>query len=217
MVEERLYDLRLKHNASMIVAGPSQSGKSSYVKNLLLHRKIIFTEPLENVYWYYGVHQPEFHGQLQGEGIILEEGLPSSFDFVKPYSIIVLDDLMNEVKASKGNVTKLFTRIAHHKNCFVILITQNMFDKSSELRTQHLNAQYLVLFKNPRDALQVRILASQMYPGQSHFLTAVFQDATNKPHDYLLIDSHQETPDEVRLRSHMFQNEKPMIIYQRRV
>lgn len=153
---------------------------------------------------------------MQSQGVILEEGLPASFENVKPYSIIVLDDLMNEIKSSKGGVTNLFTRTAHHKNCFIILITQNLFQKSPEARTQHLNAQYLVLFKNPRDSLQVRILGSQMYPGRKHFLTSVFQDATMRPHGYLLIDNHQKTQDDVRLRTHIFQEEIPMRIYRPR-
>ncbi len=211
------FDARFRHNGSMILAGPSQSGKTTFILKLLRHRHLLFDIPLKRVYWYYGVYQPEVHQRLQAESeTVLQEGLPASFDQVQPYSLIVLDDLMREIKSAKDSVTNLFTRIAHHKNCFVILVTQNLFQGGVDSRTQHLNAQYLVLFKNPRDSLQVRILNTQMFPGKKNYLTSVFEDATSRPHGYLLIDNHQETSDQIRLRSKIFQEEAPMLVYQPR-
>ena len=210
------FDMRLKHNASMIVSGPSQSGKTTFIRRLLEARGFIFDRPLEHVYWFYGIAQPQLHGDLRSMGVKLEEGLPSNFDFIPNYSVIILDDLATEIKANKA-VTQLFTRVAHHKHCFVIVATQNLFEKGSELRTQHLNAQYLVLFKNPRDKLQVNILGTQMYPGRKHFLNAVFQDATTRLHGYLFIDNHQHCPDHLRLRSNILPNELPMKVYMSKV
>ena len=173
---------------------------------------MIFNEQLDRVYWYYGVHQPAFHNQLRSEGIIVEEGLPTNFHHIPPRSIIVMDDLLSETKSAKA-VTQLFTRFAHHNSCFVILAVQNMFEKGSELRTQHLNTQYMVIFKNPRDLLQIRILGSQMFPGKNSYLTSVFQNATQKPHGYLFIDTHQNTKDDIRLRTNIFPEERPMIAF----
>lgn len=201
----------------MIVAGPSQSGKTTFVRRLLKYRNELFDSPLPHVYWFYGVYQPELHQQLREEGIRVEEGLPSSFESVEPYSIIVLDDLMVEIQSSKDTVTTLFTRVAHHRNCFIILITQNLFEKGQGARTRHLNAQYLVLFKNPRDKLQIRILGSQMYPNKKNFLTSVFEAATERPHGYLFIDNHQTTAESMRLRTQILPDEAPMYVYYPRV
>lgn len=211
------FDVRFRHNASMILSGPSMSGKTTFILKLLQHKHLIFDVPPKKVYWYYGVYQPKLHERLREGNVILKEGLPTSFDKIEPNSIIILDDLMNEISSSGQSVTNLFTRVAHHKNCFVILVTQNLFQKGSDSRTQQLNAQYLVAFKNPRDSLQIRVLGSQMYPGKKHYLTSVFEDATSQPHGYLLIDSHQETKEEIRLRTKIFQDEAPMYAYQSRV
>jgi len=46
----------------------------------------------------------------------------------------------------------MFTKISHHRNVSVVYLTQNVFDKNKYARTISLNAHYLVLIKNPRDA-----------------------------------------------------------------
>ena len=53
----------------------------------------------------------------------------------------------------------------------VICIVQNLFHQGKGNRSISLNSHYLVLFKNPRDKLQILTLAKQMYPGQTDFLT----------------------------------------------
>ncbi len=74
-----------------------------------------------------------------------------------------------------------------------------------------LNTHYLVLFKNPRDALQVATLARQMYPGQNKFLSESFNDATLKPYGYLLIDLRADTEEKYRLRTNIFPDELQVV------
>ena len=74
-----------------------------------------------------------------------------------------------------------------------------------------LNSHYLVLFKNPRDSLQITTLARQMYPGKSKFLLEAFQDATQKPHGYLLIDLKPETNDEERVRTDILDRQRQIV------
>ena len=192
----------------MLVCGPTMSGKSTFV-HALLNDKRIFAKPPERVYW--------FHGQITDElknktGYFLKEGLPDSFEDIPPNSVIVLDDLMHEAKDHPG-VTKLFTKLVHHKNLFVINITQNFFLNSKETRTRRLNTQYMVLFKNPSDATQVHVIGRQMYPSAPNFLAEVYRKATKRPHGYIFIDSRQETPDEARIRTRILPSEAPMRVY----
>src|SRR5271156_818217 len=203
---DKSFDFTLKDGSSMVVSGPTMSGKSTFV-HALLKDKSIFSNPPERVYWFYG----QVTDDLKDKDYILKD-LPETFVDIPPSSIIVLDDLMQEAKDHAG-VTNLFTKLVHHNNLFVINITQNFFLRTNETRTWRLNSQYLVLFKNPSDATQIAVVGRQMFPQNPSFLSHVYSKATKKPHEYIFIDLRQETDDDTRIRSHILQKEFPMRIY----
>ncbi len=197
-------DPRWKHPFTCVVAGPTSSGKTIFVSRLLQHAKDMIVPTPEKIVWFYGEWQPAY-ASLKVENLQLVEGLPDSnmLDARVPH-LIVIDDLLSE---TDSRVTKIFTKGSHHRNCSVIYITQNMFDKNKEVRTITLNTHYMVLFKSPRDALQVEHLARQMYPGKTKFMREAFHDATSEPYTYLLVDLKPDTPEHLRLRANIFPGE----------
>ena len=105
-------------------------------------------------------------------------------------------------------MTNAFTRLAYHRPCTIIFITQNIFHKGGDSKTRNLNTHYLILMKNPRDQTQIQYISRQMFPGNSRFLTDVFRSVTdNEPYSYILLDFRQETPNYLRIRSHIFPGE----------
>jgi hypothetical protein len=139
--------------------------------------------------------------------------LPENFDFITPNSVVVLDDLMLDTLSSTA-VTQLFIRGAHHIPCFVINTQHNLFPRGKETRNRHLNTQYYVLFRNSGgDHGQIKYLARQLYPEPLGFLEKCYKDATQKPHGYLLLDSHQQTPEILRVRAQILPSEKPLVAY----
>ncbi|MES2873572.1 MAG: hypothetical protein V4708_07600 [Bacteroidota bacterium] len=184
------------------------AGKSTFVHNLLKD-KTIFDKPPAAVYWYYGGESAD---GLEGRGYNLKSGLPDNFLDIPRDSVVVLDDLMNEAKDHAG-VTALFTKLVHHRNLFVINITQNFFENSRDTRTRRLNAQYVAMFKNPSDVTQIHVIGRQMYPANPRFLASANAKATKRPHSYLFLDLRQETPEDYRVRSHLLPHELPMKIY----
>ena len=119
--------------------------------------------------------------------------------------LIVLDDLMGE---TDQRVASLFSQKSHHRNTNVMYIAQNLFHRGKHHRTISLNAHYMVVFKNPRDVSQFMALAHQMYPQRTKYFLEAYTAVTAQPHGYLVIDMKQETPDILRLRSHIFPGEK---------
>ena len=154
-------DTRGQHPFTCIVAGPTGCGKTTFVARLLRNAAAMIDPPPERITWYYGEWQAAYEN-LDIPNMRLEEGLPTSFDNDGKRGLVVLDDLMAE---TDGRVTNLFTKKSHHSNTSVIYLVQNIFPKNKESRTISLNSQYMVIFKNPRDASQIANLAKQMYPG----------------------------------------------------
>ena len=74
---------------------------------------------------------------------------------------------------------------------------------------------YIVLVKNPCDKVQVSFLARQVFPHKSKILQQAYNDATSKPHSYLLLDFQQSTPENRRLKSEIFPGEKQFIYVQK--
>ena len=202
-------DFRLQCNKVMTVSGPSHAGKTAFTLQLLSKRYEMFKEHINRVIWCYGIYQPLLMQELQRYSFIQHAGIISP-DKLQRNDVVVLDDLLKESKDSK-EVTDMFTRVAHHKNCFIVYITQNLFPPGKESRTRNLNTHYYVIFKNPRDKSQFEILARQVLPRGSKALIDIFQAATEKPHGYLFIDFTQECPEEFRFRTDILQ--KPMIIF----
>ena len=129
------------------------------------------------------------------------------FDSINPKTrnLYIFDDMMGE---RDSVIAKLFTKKSHHGNLSVIYIVQNLFHQSKDHRTISLNASYIVLTKNVRDASQVIHLAKQIYPNNVKYFQQAYQMATAEPFSYLFIDLTPTCLDETRLRSGIFPNDK---------
>jgi hypothetical protein len=201
-------DVRLKHAFTCTVAGPTSSGKTWFVFRLIKHVKSMITPPPEKIVYCYGEFQSMF---AEYPTVEFQEGLPSVDQFDgRQRVLLIIDDLMNE---ADQNVCNLFTKLSHHRNVSVVFITQNLFHKNKFVRTMNLNTHYIVMFKNPRDASQVAILARQMYPGKSQFVVEAYEDATKEPHGYLLIDLRPDTDDRYRIRTKIFPDDSRQYAY----
>src|SRR3981189_237535 len=102
---DKCFNFSLKEGSSMLVCGPTMSGKSTFVHALLSDRRIFNKRP-KRVYWFHGQETEELKSK---EGCVIKEGLPESFDYIPPTSVIILNDSMAEAKDHVG-VIKLFTK-----------------------------------------------------------------------------------------------------------
>lgn len=194
----------------MLVSGPTGSGKTFWLKKLIKQRKQICYPPPEEIFYYYGEYQPLFD---QLDDVKFIKGLPhAEFPSSNTRKWIIIDDLMTDASQS-SKISDLFTKGSHHRNLSVILIVQNFFVRGKEQRNITLNAQYIVLFKNPRDKSLATSIARQMYPNRTRWFQKIFEDATSKPYSYLLIDLKPETSEEIRLLTHIFGEEKYITAY----
>ena len=195
--------IMMNHPFTCIISGPTSSGKTEFCARLVRNASRVIDPPPERIAWHYGIYQKAY--TKLPESVDLKPGLPNIEDFDGTNTLVVIDDLMHEMDQS---VSLLFTRGSHHKNVSVIFIMQNIFHASKYGRTINLNAHYLVLFKSPRDAMQISYLGRQMYPGKPKFLAEAFADATSRPYGYLFLDLKPNTDEDLRVRTNVLPDER---------
>uniref|UniRef100_A0A158P4L7 AAA+ ATPase domain-containing protein n=2 Tax=Tetranychus urticae TaxID=32264 RepID=A0A158P4L7_TETUR len=205
--------VHLKHPFTMLIAGPTGSGKTHFIRDMINKASQICDPPPKSVTYLYGEYQKMFNS-MPGVKFIegLQEEVIKGLGGVDP-EWLVIDDLMSEA-ANQSFVSDLFTKGSHHRNISVILITQNFFMKGKETRNISLNSQYVVCFKNPRDKSIVTNIGRQMFPTKIKKFAAVYEDATQEPYSYLFIDLKPDTQEKTRLLTNIFnERDKPMYTY----
>ena len=116
--------------------------------------------------------------------------------------MVVIDDLMSEAN-ERQDVNHLFTR-GRHEDISVDFLVQNFHSKGKFMRENSLKADYVVLFKNPRDETVVSHVGRQMK--KTRFINDAFQQATKDiPFSYLFLDLRSDTRDELRVRNDVFE------------
>jgi hypothetical protein len=216
------FDTRLKTSFNCLVSGPTGSGKTTFVKNLLSIGDQIFTQKPKHVFLFYKAMQ-DMYLEMEKDGLIdemidVQNGMPNLdeiHEMVAPFkndggSMIIFDDSMTSVNS---DFELLFCNLSHHDQCSIIFMTQNLFFKDKSFRTMSLNSHYIVLMKNDRDKQQISILSKQISPNNSKYILEAYKDATVKPYDYLLLDFSPETNNIIRLRSKIFPHQFPMVTY----
>jgi hypothetical protein len=143
--------------------------------------------------------------------IEFNQGIPDDIDNadyldVSQRNLVVLVDLMTQSGNDKC-ISDLFTKGSHHRNLSIIYIVQNIFHQGKEMRNISLNAHYIVLFKSPRDKQQISMLARQVNPGRVQEFMRSYEDATRRPHGYLMLDLKPTTDDQQRLKTNVLPGE----------
>lgn len=210
--QEKTIDAHFKHPFTCLVVGPSESGKSTFVHDLLLYLDNDFTD----VFIYLGtnVDQNPTFSSLQNKNLsfkltlinLVEKYGPNagrSEEFIQDIIslcsfmqkeqkklCLVFDDLMSELNDSTL-ISDLFSKYSSHTKTTVIFITQNLFykgKKQSESVTIYRNTKYLVLFRSGIDQTTFQVVAKRI--GVS---TKFLVDVTNL-HRYIVIRADHSGP-----------------------
>ena len=207
----KLTNMTFKHPFSMVVSGPSGSGKSVWTKKLLLS-SLIQPSP-EPIIWCYG--QPLYDNirkripRTEFVNCIPDHLNDQLYINVGKRDLLVFDDLMTEAKCDQ-RIADLFTKGSHHRNISVVYLTQNLFPQGKVCRDNILNTQYMVLFNNPIERQQVATLARRIYPSTSATFMKRFERATSYSYGHLVIDLKSDTPEKDRLHIEIFDTVKSM-------
>ena len=202
-----MFDARLKHPFSLLVSGPSQCGKSTFIFNLLQNASRLVDVQFDYIVCFLGSDDPKLFElkNIYEPKISFVSGLPLSFDEYLnsgKNGFFVIDDLMQQATEGK-HVAELFTKKCHHENVSVDLILQNFFYHAKERQTILRSAHYLTIFRNPLDQTVIYSLAHRIDPVHKTAVIKTFLHAQEK-YRYLFIDGKQDSVPEARFRSDIF-------------
>ena len=179
------------------LVGPSETGKSQPIYNWL--KVGTFQPEFDKIYFFYQHSQPLYD-------VTLKEN--ENLEFVQGISFEFIDSLKNngtkyllifDVSSEETCNSKTFVDIAtagRRRGLSTIYIKHNLFHQSKLGRDVELQNTHIVLFKSPRDVMQVTTLSTQLGLGSE--IVDWYRDATSLPFGQLLIDLAPRTDDRLR-------------------
>ena len=212
----------IKTPANILVAAPSQSGKSSLVKEIILNRDELFDCKTMHILYCYKIDQ-ELYSPLKNQtDISFHEGVPTremleKISNKKEHVIVVFDDLAHDL-LSKENISfteTCFTVLGHHLNISYIMIAQNLFQKN--LRHISINVHIFFVCNYIRDINQVFVLARQCFAHKASVFMDIYNDALKSSKNdtlpsYIMLSCHPHSGP-IRLFTNILPFQRPIIAY----
>lgn len=218
--KEGPFDLRLIEDFKIFCQGPSRSGKSTWVYNILKNLSQFVKKVPELIIYVFAEWQEKLddlqNGKLVDFFIRGNEQIEQEINKItnRKSSLIVFDDQINS-QTTTAYAARLFTVDARHSGKSCIWISQNLFDSGkngTHVRSIRTNADYITLFKCPGDCLSIQTLSKHMTGGP--LLYNIHQYVTSKdPYSYLMINITQSSNEKLKYTSHTFERDGVMRVY----
>lgn len=207
---------------SFLVVGATQSGKTEFIKRLLLHHGIMFNPPPKKIIYVFSIWQDKYQEIEDALGDIVQfrTDIPSKEELCQLWeeyrceTLLILDDKMSSLNdgATGAHVVDIVCILTHHCHVSCIIALQNIFHQSKAVREIGLNSQYMCLFRNSRSARQIKHLASQSMPTQMEYFLDSYERATARNYGYLVADlAPTDENKKFQLRTNVFPGDKTVV------
>ena len=179
------------------MVGPSETGKWQLIYNWL---KIGTFQPKFGKDYFFYQHSQPVYDVMQKEIENLEFVRGVNFELTDSLKnngtkyLLIFDDSCEDICNSKAFLDIATT--GSHRGLSTMYIKHKLFHQSKLGRDVELQNTHIVLFKSPRDVMQVTTLSTQLGLGSE--LVDWYRDATSVPFGHLLIELSPRTDDRLR-------------------
>ena len=208
-----VFDLRLKKNFKLFLSGPSGCGKTTLMVDLIKNMNKIAMQPPKIVVYYFKTWQSKFDMLKNEYGVTFMEDNETMIEQLKRLqspALVIFDDMINS--DNLRHIAQLFTVYGRHLDLSLAFLSQRLFNNNEFFRQISQNSDYLAVFKNPRNSMDIRILGGQMTP-KSDGLIRVYKKATVKPYSYLFINLTQEAIPQLMFVSDLFSSDHVVNVF----
>lgn len=201
--------LKLPKHLRLISLGASGSGKSTFFKNILKHRRTLLSTIYKGIIYCspnYAFHkitekdkefQEEIKKYTEGLKVVFIDYLPTieQLEEIKPDPndpyLIIIDDF-EELAYTSPIILNIFTRLSTHYNLDVMLSvhTSNTDGKKNFFQTLLQNSNAIILFDAFLSAPSISKIGLMLFRGKKHFLLRTMNSLAkfvNYNHAYLAI------------------------------
>lgn len=208
-----------------LVVGASGSGKSVFVKNAISNPDLFQKGKFKKIYYFTRI--PEDNLKDLDPSIEVFNYIPSLEEFKElalPYkgerdvngnfvsagSCMIIDDFGQSLPKSLSTIFQVLSR---HLNASVFLILQCLFSSNPLYREISLNSTQITIFRNIRDKQQIKTFARQFCDGDCNWVKEVYSHLCQYPFTYLHFDLSQECPENLRIRTNLFDKEGYITVF----
>lgn len=190
---DTLIDIKLQVGSSLIVTGPSCSGKTQLVLRCLHpeNQEAVFGQKVTKIFFIYSIWQPAYDKlKEQNPEVEFLDNFSQVPPDIREIHVVIFDDMFLKFqtdKKAKQELLDIFFRLCHHKNMFTIALFQALHGHG--LRNVFLNAHYQIIFPVKGDISAINYISRQMFPNlDSHFLQNALLDASKQRFGFIFID-----------------------------
>lgn len=199
----------------ILISGPSHSGKSHFLHQLIKFREQIFDKKFHRIIYCFPENLSEianpFIDKLKEEYPSLEInlGVPKvttlGLNSDLRHSLLLIDDLFQQC-ANSADISEIFTVLSHHLFISIVITSQNLFAKAKYGLNISRNATTKVIFEDKGDNLCLNILSRRIFSNSNILQNAFDWLKENTNERYLVIDCSplSHLPKKLQLRSRIF-------------
>ena len=183
-------NVKFEYPFRMIISGSSQSGKTSFAKQLLQNTEL-FDGELKNILYCYPEYLSETPVEWHEELLLpvtYQTGLPTLNELcsLETDTVIVLDDLYEECITAK-QIDHLFRVLSGKKRLSVIIMTQRFFAQGRYAMNIRNCCNFTVLMRNSDERLNYRI--AYLFKSNTVINKIIDTEFSKEGYPYIFVDS----------------------------